>query len=277
MIASSLSEYIEHTSCLRQEWFPEQTWGPWFRGHACANWKLIPSLYRHWQRASVIDRKTRNLEDELRQEFMVRAPSFTVAPPHSAWGWYFLMQHSLAPTRLLDWTEGALIALYFAVRDNKGDCDAAVWALSPWWLNEKVLDRPEVYCLETTVGMGEADVSRYDPWLPQLYAEASKLPSFPVAMYPAYTVQRISTQRSCFTVHGWDASAFEKLAEDASAELEKIVIPEAVVNTIRQELMTCGIDEITIYPDLGGLGRYLSAVLKIEALSIETNSRKPSD
>jgi len=62
--------------------------------------------------------------------------------------------------------ENALIALYFAVRDNKGDCDAAVWALEPWWLNKKVLNRSEVYCPETSIGMAAEDVERYDN-LPQ--------------------------------------------------------------------------------------------------------------
>ena len=41
------------------------------------------------------------------------------------------MQHSGAPTRLLDWTEGALIALYFAVRNKLDETDAAVWVLNP--------------------------------------------------------------------------------------------------------------------------------------------------
>ena len=31
----------------------------------------------------------------------------------------------------------SLIALYFAVRDNAGDTDAAVWSMNPWWLNRE--------------------------------------------------------------------------------------------------------------------------------------------
>jgi len=49
-------------------------------------------------------------KDEIRQEFVVRAPSLGPERPQNSWEWYFLMQHSGAPTRLLDWTETALIA-----------------------------------------------------------------------------------------------------------------------------------------------------------------------
>ena len=79
------------------------------------------------------------VEDELRQEFIIRAPSLSAERPQNSWEWYFLMQHSGAPTRLLDWTEGALIALYFAVRNKLDETDAAVWVLNPWSLNEHVL------------------------------------------------------------------------------------------------------------------------------------------
>ena len=69
-------------------------------------------------------------------------PIYQNVKPANNWDWYFVMQHYGAPTRLLDWTEGALHGLYFALRNNYGYDDAAVWVLNPWKFNKK------------TVGMG---------------------------------------------------------------------------------------------------------------------------
>jgi hypothetical protein len=194
----------------------------------------------------------------------MRAPSLISAPPQDDWDWYFLMQHSGASTRLLDWTEGALIALYFAVRDNDVSTDAAVWVLDPWWLNELAVGEAEVITPSRATGIAETDAMRYRRWLPERF-EKVQLPDLPVAVYPSYSVPRIGMQRSCFTVHGRDSQAFEKIAARPGSRLSKVMIPSTSVIEVRKQLALSGIDELTIYPDVDGLGRSLSKVLEIEA------------
>lgn len=258
-----IAEFIPAVWQLRANWFPhDPNWGPWFRGHTHDDWKLVPKLFRR----ATPKRPIRVIEDEIRQEFTMRAPGLSGISddkPQNPWDWYFTMQHSGAPTRLLDWTEGALIALYFAVRDSDGSRDAAVWALDPWWLNEQTVGQREVVPPGATVGISEEDAARYRPWLPDRYAK-TKLEKPPVAVYPSHTARRISTQRSCFTVHGSDVKGLEKLRREKDARIVKIIVSSSGVRRIAQQLVICGIDEVTIFPDLDGLGRLLSAMLKIE-------------
>jgi hypothetical protein len=259
-----ITEYIAAVSRLKRDWFPnEPNWGPWFRGHANADWKLTPKLYRRIPTR----RPIRIIEDDFRQEFTMRAPGLsglTENKPQNSWEWYFIMQHSGAPTRLLDWTEGALIALYFAVRDSDGTNDASVWVLEPWKLNERVVGEPEVIAPGTTSGISEANAARYCPWLPDIYAGNAELPSLPVAVYPSHTARRISTQRSCFTVHGSDVEGLEKFGREEPPFLLNIVVSGSAVRSIAEQLVLCGVDELTIFPDEDGLGRLLSTMLKAE-------------
>lgn len=140
-VANNLSEFLSIVAEISRRWFvKEKGWGPWFRGHPDADWALTPTLYRD----AAPTRGIRVVEDEIRQEFIIRAPSLSAERPSNAWEWYFLMQHCGTPTRLLDWTEGALIALYFAVRNKLDKADAAVWVLNPWDLNKSVLGIEEV-------------------------------------------------------------------------------------------------------------------------------------
>jgi FRG domain len=153
---TSIAQLMGLAVRLRDRWFPkEPSWGPWFRGHTCVDWKLCPKLYR----SGSPQRGIRVIEDEIRQEFIMRAPGLTDIGPQNSWEWYFAMQHFGAPTRLLDWTEGALIAMYFAVRDSRGESDATIWALDPWWLNKRVVGEREVVPPGAEIGISQQDAN----------------------------------------------------------------------------------------------------------------------
>jgi len=265
--ASNIPEFLEIVEKVAREWFTkEKTWGPWFRGQLNSNWPLRPTLYRYRPRT----RPIRMLEHEIRQEFAVRAPSLGTERPQNSWEWYFLMQHCGAPTRLLDWTESALIALFFAVRGKLGadENDAAVWILEPWKLNLFAADHDGVIAPGAEAGLVTEDADRYKPWLPDRYSETESLDKkFPVAVYPTHFSRRISSQRSCFTVHGSDLDGLDHLPGGVREYLRKVIMPASEAHEMERSLSIAGIDELTIYPDLDGLGRWLASVLRDESLA----------
>jgi hypothetical protein len=264
--AEDIPEFLNLVAKSTDLWFPkEPTWGPWFRGEGDADWRLRPKLYRDPQPTRDIG----ILDDEFRQEFMVRAPSLSPERPQNSWDWYFLMQHSGALTRLLDWTESALIALYFAVRNaaTKGpESDAAVYVLEPCKLNEYTAGVKEVIAPGAEVGLEERDREHYRPWLPNRYAPSMGLEKeFPAVVYPTHFHRRISSQRACFTIHGSVRDGFENLPAMARPYPQKVIIPRSKAHEVETRLAVAGIDEITIFPDLDGLGRRLTMILRDES------------
>jgi FRG domain/SET domain len=244
--ARSVEEFIKIASGLRTGWKMNKVM-PWFRGHANAEWPLVPKFYRQ-QSTDRVD------EDNIREEFITRAPVLSDVKPNTSWDWYFLMQHYGAPTRLLDWTEGALIGLYFAVRERPGYQDAAVWVLDPWELNKRVVRKDEVVP-PGEAGTSAQDRQRYVKWLPERFVPGKRWPPRPVAIYPGHIVRRIGAQRSCFTIHGVDQRGLEAISDDVECVLTKITIPSWDAREIRHTLDTCGVDDSTVFPDLAGLSK----------------------
>jgi hypothetical protein len=193
-------------------------------------------------------------EGELRREFQRRSGQLPLErEPGNEWEWYFLMQHYRAPTRLLDWTDSALVALFFAVtasapHDPAVSHDAAVWVLDPWWLNSQVLHDPSVLMPDYPVAR------RYLPD-PDTGVLRSR---WPVAIDPPYIARRVGLQRSHFTVYGRDREGLHSLSRRPRSRLVKITIPKGAVPHMRLDLNTCGLCDTLLFPDLEGLSRELT-------------------
>lgn len=142
--ATSLEELlrlIETLSTRLSDGDPHHTL--WFRGHKSSDYLLIPSLYRardrqrhfhegctlaEFQRAMLSQYKSRaTLHNEL------------LAPVYENGDWLAVMQHYGICTNLLDFTENAMQALYFACEDaiahQPARARAALYVLSPTRMN----------------------------------------------------------------------------------------------------------------------------------------------
>jgi hypothetical protein len=249
MQIQSLAGFIKAVAQLVDEWTPPGAdWylQPWFRGHGSATWSLEAGWYRSSSSVRGIGGEHYS-EATLLEEFKLRSPNYLERLPATDWEWLFLMQHYGLRTRLLDWTESSLVALYFAVRDNAGGADAAVWAMNPWWLNHQTFGE---YVL---IRADDPRASGYAPLRPGQELQGK----LPLAITPIQANRRIAAQRGVFTIHGTERAALDRLAGRTEERpcLQRIVIPSAHIATIRRELAISGISESLVFPELSGLCR----------------------
>jgi len=272
-VVQTLPNFIQTVNSIRDSWDVAPEESLWFRGQRDAGQSLRPSVYR-----------ARYDEDELRYDFARRAVQFPLGwRPASDWEWYFLMQHYGVPTRLLDWSEGALLALHFSLRAHEGATDAAVWMLDPWWLNRETLRRTGL--LRRVRTASERDyIQDYLPdpndkktawilrYLPTTYTNARR-PRLPAALQPPYIDRRIAAQLSAFTIHGSDKDSLETVARTSNdPHLIKIVVPKSRAASIRRDLVTAGVVETSVFADLEGLAREITSTYR--AAQIPKESRR---
>jgi hypothetical protein len=196
----------------------------------------------------------KKVELSMIDSFKRKAPSVehNLPPNDDHLSWLALMQHYGGKTRLLDWTESILVALYFAVETHH-EKDGEIWCMVPWDLNEK----SSICGLPLTSNR----VLRFlaeQPYMQncQEVAEEWKiaLPGFPLAFEPVLSFPRVLNQKGRFTIHPppQEGNTLPDLLKD-NKSLVRYVIPAASKSDILRKLTFLGIDKFALFPDLQSL------------------------
>jgi FRG domain-containing protein len=211
----------------------------WWRGHPDSSWKLVPAVFRSEERA----RK----EAQLAMGFVSKAVSrHSSCPPTSdTSAWLFLMQHYGLPTRLLDWTESALAAAFFAACEHP-ERPGRVWGLLPGELNRSQGGEPSIPL------PGHPSVARI---MEQITSPTPGQNTPTIALLPLENDVRMMMQSAAFTIHG-SQTPLEEIA-GAESFLIAIDIPTGSKPNFIRELRTLGTRRATLFPDLNNLARDL--------------------
>ncbi len=192
-----------------------------FRGQS-RDYPLLPKIARIVPRAG----SARSVEANIFRDFREQSVLYLGHSPAALSDWLAVAQHHGLPTRLLDWTANPLAALWFAVaKPATNDQQGVVWMFVP----------------------EENDVvtSSHNPFA----GRRTKV------FRPSHVTERIRVQAGYFTVHKRINGRFIPLEKNRAykSRLTKLVIPGASFADLRFALDQFGINEATLFPDLGGV------------------------
>lgn len=231
----SLSAYVAHIESLHKDTPGFRL----FRGQG-QDYDLRPSLAR----LRVPGGDIALAEEKMLAELDRRSRPFLSAPLENDWDRLALAQHHGLATRLLDWSDNALAALWFAVAE-------------PWQ------ERRDKNGALAPIGGNCAVVWIFRPPEDSFVRDKTASPfkgARTMVFQPALISPRIVAQGGWFTVHKYlpqKKNSFVSLQTNARYKplLSRVTLAPQVLADLRRELRGCGIHHASIFPDIDGLCR----------------------
>ena len=260
----------------------------YFRGQTrliSTGYSLKPSIGRYSHVQSKSFREQDDLEREVLEVFSNHLVSHVQHLPRSKWEALAIAQHHGLPTRLMDWTENPLVALYFAVRETKVDkegepMDSAVYVL----INEPTrytdFSRNQHEDVEPVKDLATSPAHEEDGYAEfgvedlegegndstettedeeTLKADASEAPEAPlpfeitenVIYHPPHISPRMRAQDSVLLACHRPFKALE------DRDWIEIMISHDAHDDIRRRLDQYGVFDRQLFPDLDGIAKWL--------------------
>lgn len=226
-----------------------------YRGLPDAEYGLITSIRRNCKHLA------KNLEPSILRNFTKYAAIEDPGVSHSVWRQMIVGQHHGLPTRLLDWSQSPLIALNFAMTENKLERmdkrDCVVWRmdmkelrtlLPPQYQKKQRENRTDIF----TVDM----LNDVAPTLDQYDRDMGK--NAMVVLEPPSIDPRIVNQYSFFSVIPDGMDSIEQFLNDYTENTVKYVIKKELRWRVRDMLDQMNISERMVYPGLDGLSTWLA-------------------
>jgi hypothetical protein len=209
------------------------------RGHFDSRWELKPTLGRKYHHAG----QSKGFSTSDEQEFVHRFIRHSYAHfgrTLSLWEAYLLARQHGLPVRLLDWTGNPLMALYFAVHDERPvDPQSAFIEGEVWALARKPSDETFINVLESG-----------GPFA----VEGLKV------IYPLDISPRLTAQGGVYTIQPDGSKALSQYAADSfsSSDTDVVAMKRWRVHAnlkpqLLRQLQRVNVNRRTVFPDLDGL------------------------